>query len=221
MTGLRIGLLGGTGREGRGIASRWALAGAEINLGSRSIHRAQTVAEELNRMIGHSRVRPVENRAAAAESDLIVLTVPFEHAAAMIETHNADFRDGAALIDTTVPIAFERGGARYVELPEGSGSEHLRARLKDSVHLACAFKTIPAHLLCEPDEALDCDEFIAGDSNEARERVIEAVGIIPGLRPVDAGPLKSARTLERMTVLAIRINRRYKIKTGRYRFVGL
>lgn len=218
---MRIGLLGGTGPEGRGIALRWALAGADVSLGSRSIDRARAAAEELDQLIGRNCIRPVDNRVAAAESDLIVLTVPFEHAPAMIEAHNDDLKDGAILIDTTVPVTFEKGRPRYVELPQGSGSEHLRTRLKASVQLTCAFKTIPAHLLSEPHEALDCDEFIAGDSREARERVIEAVGLIRGLRPIDAGPLENARTLERMTLLAIGINRRYKIKTGRYRFVGL
>lgn len=197
------------------------MAGARIIIGSRSMDRAIDVAGEVNRITGHDRVKPVENRIAAAESDFVVLTVPFEHASSTIATHNQDLRDGSVLIDTTVPISFGQGGPRYDELPEGSGSEHLRARLKDSVHLVCAFKTIPAHLLSESHEPLDCDEFIAGDSKEARERVIEAIGIIEGLRPIDAGPLTSARILERMTLLAVGINRRYKIKTGRYRFVGL
>jgi predicted dinucleotide-binding enzyme len=106
-------------------------------------------------------------------------------------------------------------------LEEGSASEHLRARLPERVPLVAAFKTEPAHLLAEMDEPLACDVFVASDSKEAKARVMDAIRFIEGLRPVDAGTLSSARALERMTVLAIGINRRYKIKSARYRIVGL
>jgi NADPH-dependent F420 reductase len=125
------------------------------------------------------------------------------------------------LIDITVPVSFEKGRARYIELPEGSASEHLRARLPESLPLVAAFKTEPAHLLAEIHEPLDCDTFVASDSKEAKARAIEAISFIEGLRPLDAGLLESARTIERMTVLAIGINRRNKIKTARYRVIGL
>jgi NADPH-dependent F420 reductase len=118
-------------------------------------------------------------------------------------------------------VSFEKGRVRYVELPEGSASEHLRALLPERVPLVAAFKTEPAHLLVEPDARLDCDVFVASDSKEAKARVMEAIRFIDGARPVDAGALESARSLERMTVLAIGINRRYKVKAARYRIVGL
>ena len=129
---------------------------------------------------------------------------------------------GAILIDITVPVSFEKGvGVRYVELPEGSASEHLRAHLPESIPLVAAFKTEPAHLLVEPHKKLDCDVFVASRDKEAKTRVMEAIPFIAGLRPVDAGPLSSARTLERMTVLAIGINRRHKIKSACFRVMGL
>jgi predicted dinucleotide-binding enzyme len=106
-------------------------------------------------------------------------------------------------------------------LPEGSASEHLRERLPEGVEIIAAFKTEPAHLLLDPAARLDCDVFVAGDSKEAKARVIEAIRFIEGLRPVDAGLLSSARALERMTVLLIGINRRYKVKTGRFKILGL
>ena len=115
----------------------------------------------------------------------------------------------------------EQGRVRYQELPEGSASEHLKARLPETIPLVAAFKTEPAHLLAEIDEALDCDSFVASDSKDAKTRVIEAISGIEGLRVVDAGTLYSARTLERMTVLAIGLNRRYKTKTSRFRIIGL
>jgi NADPH-dependent F420 reductase len=224
---LNIGLIGGTGEEGRGLALRWAIAGARVSIGSRTLDRAKTVADDLNQLVGararqsSQRIGYGENREVIAGSDLALLTVPFAHAASTLEAHRQDFRDGSILIDITVPVSFEQGRVRYVELPEGSASEHLKARLPESIPLVAAFKTEPAHLLAEIDESLDCDSFVASDSKEAKTRVMGAIAFIKGLRAVDAGTLYSARTLERMTVLAIGINRRNKIKTARYRIVGL
>jgi len=224
---LSIGLIGGTGEEGRGLALRWAMAGALVSVGSRTIERAKTTADELNELLGArggssvQRISHGENHAVIAGSQFVLLTVPFAHAASTIEAHREDFREGSILIDITVPVSFEQGRVRYVELPEGSASEHLKARLPENIPLVAAFKTEPAHLLAEIDEPLDCDSFVASDSKEARAQVIEAIGSIKGLRAIDAGTLYSARTLERMTVLAIGINRRNKIKTARYRIIGL
>ncbi|HLF83949.1 MAG TPA: NADPH-dependent F420 reductase [Blastocatellia bacterium] len=224
---LRVGLIGGTGEEGRGLALRWAIAGARVSIGSRTLDRAKTVADDLNQLLGaragqsSQRIGFGENRDVIAESEFALLTVPFAHAASTLDAHRQDFRDGSILIDITVPVSFEQGRVCYVELPEGSASEHLKARLPENIPLVAAFKTEPAHLLAGIDEPLDCDSFVASDSKEAKARVMEAIGFIEGLRAVDAGTLYSARTLERMTVLAIGINRRNKIKTARYRVVGL
>jgi NADPH-dependent F420 reductase len=221
---LSVGLIGGTGEEGRGLALRWAAAGARVSIGSRTLERAKTAADELNQMLGSRAPQIVgfgENRDVISQSDFALLTVPFAHAASTLEAHRLDFREGSVLVDITVPVSFEQGRVRYVELPEGSASEHLKAKLPETIPLVAAFKTEPAHLLAELDEPLDCDSFVAGDSKEAKGRVMEAIGFISGLRAVDAGTLYSARTLERMTVLAIGINRRNKIKTARYRIVGL
>lgn len=221
---LKVGLIGGTGDEGRGLALRFAIAGAQVTIGSRSTERARETADELNQLIeGRAKqvIRYAENRVAIVGSELVLLTVPFKHAASTLETHRDDFRPDSILVDITVPVSFEQGRASYIELPEVSASEHLRTRLPQNVALVAAFKTEPAHLLAEINEPLDCDSFVASDSKEAKARVMDAIGFIEGLRAVDAGPLDSARTLERMTVLAIGINRRYKIRTARYRVVGL
>jgi 8-hydroxy-5-deazaflavin:NADPH oxidoreductase len=218
---LKVGLIGGTGEEGRGLALRWAMAGARVAIGSRTIERAKMTAEELNQFVANNPITYGENSTVIAESEFALLTVPFAHAASTLESHARDFRAGAILIDITVPVAFEQGRVRYVELAEGSASEHLRARLPEQIPLVAAFKTEPAHLLADASAKLDCDVFVASDDKEAKARVMEAVKFIGGLRPVDAGTLYSARTLERMTVLAIGINRRYKIKTACYRVMGL
>lgn len=223
---LSVGLIGGTGEEGRGLALRWAIAGARVSIGSRTLDRAKTTADALNQVLEarSAQFSPIthgENGKVIATSDLALLTVPFVHAASTLDDHRQDFRDGSVLIDITVPVSFDQGKVRYVELPEGSASEHLKALLPENIPLVAAFKTEPAHLLAELDEPLDCDSFVSSDSKEAKLRVMEAIGFMEGLRAVDAGVLYSARTLERMTVLAIGINRRYKVKTARYRVLGL
>ncbi len=217
---LKVGLIGGTGEEGRGLALRWAMAGAQVTIGSRTRDRAREAADELNQHLGQSLIRAAENREAIVESEFVLLTVPFAHASSTLEAHRDDFRAGSILIDITVPVTFEKG-VRYVELAEGSASEHLTKFLPESIPLVAAFKTEPAHLLLDPEAALDCDTLVAGDVKEAKMRVIEAIRFIKGLRPVDAGTLRSAQTIERMTVLLIGINRRYKVKNGRFRLLGL
>jgi len=138
-----------------------------------------------------------------------------------LEAVQQELRPGSILIDATVPVSFEKGKATYAAPPEGSASEHLRARLRAEIQLVGAFKTIPAHSMEDLNEGLDCDDFVIGDTGDAKSSVIQAMTSIAGLRPVDAGSLESARTIERMTVLAIGINRRYKIKTARFRVAGL
>lgn len=218
---LKVGIIGGTGEEGRGLALRWAMAGAQVIIGSRSIERAQEAAEELNKIPGGEKITYGTNETAVAGSEFVLLTVPFDYAASTIESLKDSFRAGVILIDITVPVSFEQGRVRYVEPEEGSASEHLKTRLPENIPLVAAFKTEPAHMLLDPDAVLDCDTFVASDVKEAKARVMEAIKFIDGLRPVDAGVLYSARCLERMTILLIGINRRNKIKTGRFRILGL
>src|ERR1044072_7833930 len=117
---LRVGLMGGTGEEGRGLALRWAMAGAQVVIGSRTIERAKAAADELNELIKSAPIGYAENQTAIAESEFALLTVPFAHAASTLESHIQDFRPGSILIDITVPVSFEQGRVRYVELAEGS-----------------------------------------------------------------------------------------------------
>jgi NADPH-dependent F420 reductase len=153
--------------------------------------------------------------------DFALLSVPFQYAAATLNGVQDEMHPGSILIDATVPVSFDKGRATYAEPAEGSASEHLRAQLRGDIPLVGAFKTIPAHSMEALDEGLDCDDFVISDDREARARVIEAMQSISGLRAVDAGGLVTARTIERMTVLAIGINRRYKIKTARFSVIGL
>ncbi len=216
-----IGLVGGTGAEGRGLAVRFALAGMRVVVGSRLLERARETIDALRARFGPLPLEAGDNRSILRDCSATLLTVPFAHAAAILEAHRDDFRAGSLLVDVTVPVGFEGGKAAMIEVAEGSGAEHLRGRLRADVALAVAFKTIPAALLARPGTALDCDDFVCGDSPDARARTMDLLRVIPGLRPIDAGPLSSARTIEGLTLLAIRVNRRYKVREARFRMVGV
>jgi len=214
-----IAILGGTGHQGRGLAQRFVQAGARVIIGSRDPDRARaTVAEWAT---GGQPIEVAGHTAAVGQGEVSILAVPFTSIDGLLDEVRSSFEDGAVVIDVTVPVTFASGKMAMLEVEEGSASEHIRARLPAAVGLAAAFKTIPAHLLAEGNEPLDCDEFVCADSDQARTRAIALVELLPGLRPVDVGPLSRARSIEHLTALAIAINRRHKIHDARYRIVGL
>ncbi len=218
---MRLGFLGGTGVEGKGLALRFGASGAHVVLGSRSRERAADLARECSQILGKSVIQGTTNGEMLAESDIVFLTVPFDRAVAALQSSRADFRPGHVLVDVTVPMTFTGGRAEYLE-PEGrSNAEMLAADLPQGVELVGAFKTIPAHVLTDLSQPLDCDAFVCGDTRSAREKVMDAIRLIPSIRPLDAGPLSNARILERMTLLAVHLNRRYKSKGARFRVVGV
>jgi NADPH-dependent F420 reductase len=218
---MHIGIIGGTGAEGRGLATRLAAADVRTRLGSRELDRAR---EAVARIAADKPGLPIDaatNDEVAEESDAIFLAVPFARAAEVVDSYRSAFRPGVLVIDLTVPVSFINGRPVFENLPEGSAAEHLRGRLPPEVRLAATLKTIPAAVLSRAETPLDCDEFVCGDSLEARTTVIEILSRIPGLRLIDVGGLEAAGTLERMTLLAIAINKKYKVRTARFRVVGV
>jgi NADPH-dependent F420 reductase len=214
-----IAILGGTGQQGGGLARRFARAGARVVVGSRDPDRARGAVAEWD-----ATSRPIDIASyadAVAQADVALLAVPFGSIDALLDELRSSLKSGTVVIDVTVPVTFVAGKMAMLDVAEGSASEHIRARLPGEVGLAAAFKTIPAHLLAAGDDPLDCDEFVCGDSDEARARAVSLVKMLPGLRPVDVGPLSRARSIEHLTALAIGINRRHKIHDARFRIVGL
>jgi NADPH-dependent F420 reductase len=218
---IQIGFLGGTGIEGKGLALRFALAGVPVIIGSRSAERAQSAAQQYNNETGKALIRGMTNPEMLAASEIVFLTVPFDHTKPALEALRADFSANLVLVDVTVPILFKAGSVEYWEPAEGSNAELVASLVPERVQVVAAFKTIPAHILAETDVPLQCDVFVCSDSQDAKTKLMAAAGLIPTLRPLDAGPLKNARILERMTVLAIHLNRHYKKKGARYRIEGL
>ena len=218
---MQIGIIGGTGHEGRGIAARLAAAGLPVLIGSRDAGRARETVDRLHAASATLTIAGVSNDDAAARSDVVFLAVPFDGLDELLRAQGTRFRPGTLIIDLVVPLTFEGGVPGIADIPEGSATEFVRARVPAEVHVAAAFKTIPAAALGKLDTPLDCDEFVCGDSPVARERTIDLLSRIPSLRPLDAGGLGSARAIERMTALAIVLNKRYKVRDARFRVIGV
>jgi NADPH-dependent F420 reductase len=202
---------------------RLCQAGLETLIGSRSEERAVGKARELAAELRGAGLNPtlagVPNHVLVEKADLIFLSVRFPHV--IDSARSLPFKAGSRVVDTSVPVIFEAGAARFVEDGEGSVSERLCAALPKGVRVVAAFKTIPARILGDLDSGLDCDVFVCGDDEATKQAVMRVAGLIPGLRPLDAGPLSEARTIERMAALAVKLNLRYKVKAARFRAVGV
>ena len=223
---MRIGILGGTGPEGRGLALRLSQAGVPVTIGSRNPEQAALKAEELRLRLKEeggpgADIGGRENSGVVEACEILFVAVPFEHAAGLLESCRGHLRQGQILVDVTVPLQFRSNRLELRELPEPSASEHLAKVLPEGVPLVAAFKTIPAHLLADLSTRLDCHVFICGDSSEARRQIVQVASRIEGLSPLDVGRLNQAATLERMTALAIQINKRHRVRFSRFRVVGL
>ncbi len=223
---MRVGILGGTGPEGRGLALRLSQAGVPVTIGSRNPEQAALKAEELRLRLKEeggpgADIGGRENSGVVEACEILFVAVPFEHAAGLLESCRGHLRQGQILVDVTVPLQFRSNRLELRELPEPSASEHLAKVLPEGVPLVAAFKTIPAHLLADLSTRLDCHVFICGDSSEARRQIVQVASRIEGLSPLDVGRLNQAATLERMTALAIQINKRHRVRFSRFRVVGL
>ena len=223
-----IGFISGTGPQGKGLAMRFAMAGTKVTVGSRQPERAQRTVDELNGLVaaqvGEGNFAPIEageNHAVVAASRLVMLTVPFEHAAATLDGYRDAFSQDSIFVDVTVPLQFGKGDVRVMVPPEGSGSKVLREILPAQIPFTAAFKTLPAHVLENISAPIDCDTFVFGDRKEAKEELAGIIRRIPGLRPIDVGGLSAAATVEGMTALVIRINRKMKSREARYTVVGI
>jgi NADPH-dependent F420 reductase len=201
-----IGILGGTGKEGKGLAYRWAKAGYEILIGSRQAEKAQAAAAEIIGLLGENvAVRGVTNPEAAAQADLLVLTVPF---AAHVDTLSQlkPFLQGKILIDVTVPLVPPRV-TRVQMPPAGSAAQEAQQILGADVQVVAAFQNISyEHLL--HDEPVKCDVLVCGGNKAARGEVLKLVEKA-GLVGWDAGPIENAVVVEGMTSVLIGINKQY------------
>ncbi len=210
-----VAILGGTGDLGTGLARRWAQAGYQVIIGSRTQEKAENAAAELRevmaeRGVGAVEVQAMENLAAAEAASIVTLTVPFSHQASTLELVKPALH-GKILIDVTVPLVPPKVGR--VQLPEGgSAGQIAQDLLGEDVAVVSAFQNVAAHHLQEG-HGLDCDVLVCGNSKDARAEVIALVEAA-GMRGFHAGPIDNAAAAEALTSVLITINRQYKCHAG-------
>jgi 8-hydroxy-5-deazaflavin:NADPH oxidoreductase len=217
-----IAIIGGTGPAGMGLALRWAMAGETIIVGSRDEQRAQTAAESIRRRTGnHVQVSGMENAAACAAADILMLTVPFEGQAAILKHLKSAITEGSILIDATVPLAASVGGrpSRPLGVWQGSAAQQTQELVPKGVSVVAAFHNLSADLL-NGDAPLDCDVVVCSDDPDAAQLTRELAAKIPGVRAIDGGKLENARIVEQITALLIGLNIRHKGHSG-IRITGL
>lgn len=217
-----IAIIGGTGPQGMGLALRWAQAGETVIIGSRDSMRAQQAAETIRNRVGpQAHVSGMENSAAAAATDLLALTVPFEGAANLLKQLKPAFRPASILVDATVPLATAVGGraSRTLGVWQGSAAQQAAELLPKTVSVVAAFQNVSAEVL-NGNEDVDCDVIVCSDDPNATQTAMELAAKIPRIRAIDGGKLENARIVEQITALLIGLNIRHKGHGG-LRITGL
>ncbi|MEO6822179.1 MAG: NADPH-dependent F420 reductase [Candidatus Nanopelagicales bacterium] len=214
VSGLVVGVLGGTGPQGRGLARRLALAGQEVVLGSRDAARASTAAAELRQADeGAVLVHGADNLECASRADVVVVAVPWEGHGALL-AHLSGALSGKVVIDCVNPLGFDKQGAYSLLVPEGSAAQQASALLPNS-RVVAAFHHVSAVLLLDPEvDVLDLDVLVVGDDRGATDIAQALAARIAGFRGVYAGRLRNAHQIEALTANLISVNRRYKIHAG-------
>jgi len=200
-----IAILGGTGKEGKGLAFRWAKAGRRVILGSRLLERAQEAAQEVNDRLQSDGVTGADNPTAAKSADIVAITVPYSAHRVTLESLKP-FLEGKLLIDVTVPL--NPGKITRVQMPPaGSAAQEALEILGEQAMVAAAFQNISyEHLL--NDLPVECDVLVTGSSKEARVAALELVAEA-GLTGWDAGALENSVVAEGLTSVLININKQY------------
>jgi NADPH-dependent F420 reductase len=211
--GLVIGILGGTGDQGRGLARRFALAGHQVIIGSRRPERAAAAAQE----IGHG-VRGLANADAAAQAGVVIAAVPWEGHGDLLSGLATELT-GKIVVDCVNPLGFDQRGAYALPVAEGGPAEGSAAQqaaaLLPGSRVVAAFHHVSAVLLLDPEvDTIDLDVMVLGDDREATDLVQALAARIPGVRGIYAGRLRNCGQVEALTANLVSINRRYKAHAG-------
>lgn len=216
--GKTIAIIGGTGREGQGLAYRWVQAGHRILIGSRTAEKAEAaVASLLEKLEGKGALQGMTNAEAVSQAEIAVLTVPFAAHKETLEGLKEELQ-GKVLIDVVVPLVPPKV-TRVQMPPEGSALAQAKAVLGDDVKVVDAFQTISYERLLS-DEEIDSDVLVCGADKETRELVIGLVDDV-GLKGWDAGPSENAVVVEGLTSILIGLNIKYKVPSSGIRITGV
>lgn len=213
-----IAVLGGTGKEGKGLAYRWAKAGYKVIIGSRAAEKAQAAAAELSeRLGGNAAIEGMENLPAAQKADIVVLTVPYAaHRETLLAVREA--LQGKILIDVTVPLVPPKV-TRVQMPPAGSAAQEAVEILGEGTQVVDAFQNISYEHLMHDGE-VPCDVLVTGTSKAAREQALKLVEAA-GLTGWDAGPIENSVVVEGLTSILIHINKQYGTNHAGIRITGV
>jgi NADPH-dependent F420 reductase len=217
-----VTIIGASGALGFGLAVRLAAAGVAVTIGSRESSRAEEAAARVLAVVHEGRVNGMENAAAAAANELVVLSVPFRSHHETLAHIAPAMLPGALLIDATVPLAAAVGGrpTRMLGVWQGSAAQQAQELVPEGVSVVAALHTVSAAALEDREHPLDEDVLLAGDRKADKTRVAALLDRVDGLRCVDAGRLEMARITESLTALLISVNVRHKAHAG-IRLTGL
>ncbi len=214
----KIAVLGGTGKEGKGLAYRWVKSGHKVIIGSRSKEKAEIAVADLKQMLGdESDIFGLENLSAAQQADIVVISVPYAAHRAILE----DLKDALQrklLIDVTVPLVPPK--ITTVQMPvAGSATQEAHEILGENVQVCAAFQTISYKHLISDGEAT-CDVLVTGTGPESRAETIKLVEAA-GLRGWDAGPIENSVVVEGLASILININRKYGSTQAGFQITGV
>lgn len=211
-----LGLMGGTGPQGRGLAARWARAGHTVLVGSRERDKAQDAVDKIREILaggdGGDRVEAATNREAVERAEVVVVTIPYQAQSAALP----DLREAIGtkiVVNVVNPMKFDELGPKAVPVEAGSAAEECQQLLPDA-RVVSAFNAVPARRLTDIAGPVDCDVLVCGDDEDAKQEVLRLAERLPGVFGVDCGPLRNSQYIEHLTPLLLSINRRYKIHSA-------
>jgi NADPH-dependent F420 reductase len=194
-----------------------------VRVGSRAPEKAREAAGRIAEAAARGEVTGHTNAEAAAGAGIVLLTVPLAAQVDILKSIRASFQPGAILVDATVPLEIAIGGriSRTVALWDGSAAQQAARLAPEGVRVVAAFHALSAEALTHLDRPVDCDTLLCGDDAEAKAVVSGLARLIPGVRPIDAGPLDNARLLESAAAMLISLNLRHKVRGSGLRITGL
>ncbi|MFQ6088922.1 MAG: NADPH-dependent F420 reductase [Candidatus Methanofastidiosia archaeon] len=218
-----VALLGGTGEQGIGLAARFCKAKRKVIIGSRQTEKAKRACEKVRKILPTAEVLGFENSEAAKRGEIIILSVPFQHAIWTLKSVKEGLTEGKILVSQLVPLQVNLGGkpTQVFQTWQGSVSEMIKTVVPKGVEVVSAFHNVGEKRLLDIEKPIECDVVVCGDSRKARKEIMELAECIEGVRGIDGGKLANSRFIEPLTAFLIGLNKRYKIEGVGIRFTYL
>ncbi|MCA1554438.1 MAG: NADPH-dependent F420 reductase [Chloroflexi bacterium] len=215
---MELAILGGTGKEGSALVRRFAKAGVDVVIGSRSAARAQHKADELNALLDTQSITGASNRDATAQAEVVLLSIPYEGMTPILE----DIREAAqGKVLINIASALDPQRKSRAKLPSaGSITAEIQQFFGENAKVVAAFQNVSPEHLEITHRQIDCDVLVCGADRATRERIIALIERI-GVRAFDAGVLANAAAVESLTAVLIAINIKHKTHSAGIRITGV